>query len=227
MKKILIFSSFLFGIIFLLTSCKKNEDPPDDGGTTTSYCECESTSYPMTVIVSSAPEMVFIRLAPDSYGANNVFFYALDSTANGFVYHGTTTPIETKILAKNWDVPAGFIWAAGRAGMDGYDPYVPVINDELIYPYLPWSAGVSTWESSNGIANDKNTCPDGNNTNYWAPLCAGLDGKHQLDYLAPQLTPGNWYLARMVMGYNINGSFNFTSSCYQRIFKFERGTYNE
>ncbi|MCK5277795.1 MAG: hypothetical protein KAK04_04640 [Cyclobacteriaceae bacterium] len=42
---------------------------------------------------------------------------------------------------------------------------------------------------------------------------------------APPLVDGEWYLVRMVMGYSVNDKFNFASHCYQRVFKFERGTY--
>lgn len=228
MKKTLFIFGVLLGTSIFLSSCDKTVDPPpDDPPPTTTYCNCNSTDEPMTIIVSSAPEMVFIRLDPDAYGANNVYFYELDETENGFVYHGTQTTIETKIPTKNWNVPSGYIWAAGRAGMDGYDPYVPVITDELIYPYLPWTPGFASWESNYGTINDKTTCPDSNHNNYWLPLCGGLDGKHQLDHKAPQLVTGKWYLARMVMGYNINGVYNVTNACYQRVFKFERGTYGE
>ena len=41
----------------------------------------------------------------------------------------------------------------------------------------------------------------------------------------PALKDGKMYLARMVMGYSINDKFNVLSHCYQRIFKFERGIY--
>lgn len=42
---------------------------------------------------------------------------------------------------------------------------------------------------------------------------------------APPLVDGEWYLARMVMGYSVNNKFNLATHCYQRVFKFERGTY--
>ncbi len=220
---------FLFNFLIIISisfvSCDKTEVPPDDPPPpVVTYCDCNRTTYPMTVVVSSAPTMVFVRLKPGSYGANNVYFYELDSTATGYFYKGTQTAIETKIATKNWTPRAGYIWAAGRAGLDGYDPFTPVVANELIYPYLPWTPGVERWESNNGIYN-LNTCPGSNHNNYWMAYCGGLDGKHQLDHLAPQLQADHWYLARMVMGYSVNNVFSFTSECYQRVFKFKRGTY--
>ena len=141
------------------------------------------------------------------------------------MYKGKTTVVETKVLKQNWNIPVGYLWSAGRAGTDGYDPYKPNIGDEFIYPYLPWSEGMASWSSMNGISNDKTTCPLGNHNNYWAPLCNGKDGKHQLDPFAPQLESGKWYLVRMAMGYSVNGKFNTVSSCYQKIFKFKTGVY--
>jgi len=210
--------------LLFLTACEK-EDPPPPPPQPTSYCNCESSSTPMTVVVSSAPVMIFARLTSNAYGANNFYLYELDSTSNGFVYKGTQTVVETKIVTKNWDLPLGYKWAAGRAGLDGEDPYIPVVTDEFIYPYLPWTSGTASWTSSNSISNDKTTCPSGNHNNYSLPYCNGLDGKHQLDHLAPLPQAGKWYLARMVMGYSVNNKFNFTTACYQRVFKFETGVY--
>jgi hypothetical protein len=205
--------------IFLLTGCEKEPPPPPPPGD--NYCTCAEA----TIVVSSAPKWVFTRLDSNAYGANNYFIYELDSTADGFVYKGTTELVEGKVLREDWDVPGSYLWAAGRAGTDGLDPYTPIIGDEFIYPYLPYSGGSATWSSNNNISNDKTTCPDNNHNNYWAPLCNGKDGKHQLDHLAPQLTEGNWYLVRMVMGYSVNDKFNVVSHCYQKVFKFETGVH--
>jgi len=214
-------------ILFVTIAGCKKEEPPGGGGGSVSYCNCKATNTPMTVVVSSAPKMIFVRLDSSSYGANNFYLYELDSTANGFVYAGTQTAVEQKIATKNWEVPSGYLWAAGRAGLDGLDPYVPVIGEEFIYPYLPWTGGTATWSSSNNIENDKTTCPSGNHNNYPLPYCNGLNGKHQLDHLAPLPQDGKWYLARMVMGYDVNNLFTTTNACYQRIFKFETGVYDQ
>jgi hypothetical protein len=205
-------------IAFLLMSCKKDpvDQPPSDP-----YCYCSNA----TVVVSSAPKFAFTRLDSGAYGANNYFIYELDSTAQGYVYKTSGNVVERKLAKENWTIPTGFIWSAGRSGTDGNDPYVPSIGDEFIYPYLPWSPGIASWSSITGTVNDKTSCPDLNNNNYWAPLCSGLDGKHQLDHLAPQLQNGKFYLIRMVMGYSVNGKFNIVSSCYQKAFKFETGVY--
>jgi hypothetical protein len=207
MKNILLISGLVLFLFVLLFSCDKGEDPPPPPDETTNYCDCENSASPMTVVVSSAPTMAYIRLKEDAYGANNFYMYELDNTSNGFFYKGTTTPVEKKIEDKNWEVPGSYLWAAGRAGTDGHDPLVPVTGNEFIYPYLPWTPGNIAWKSSNGVINDK------------------TEEEPKLDTQAPTLKDGHWYLARMVMGFSVNGKFNFATHCYQRIFKFERGTY--
>jgi len=199
---------FAFVISFAISviSCEESETPPPPPETI-NYCDCESSDFPMTVVVSSAPVSAFIRLKDGAYGANNLFIYELDSTDAGFVYKGTDTHVEKEIEEKNWIAPPSYLWAAGRAGTDGYDPLVPVVGNEFRYPYLPWTPGNVAWESSNGVTNDN------------------TEDLPKLDPEAPDLKESHWYLARMVMGYSVNGKFNFASHCFQRIFKFERGTY--
>jgi len=43
---------------------------------------------------------------------------------------------------------------------------------------------------------------------------------------APALIADGYYLARMVMGYSINETFNVVTHCYQRVFQFKRGVYS-
>ena len=107
----------LFLIAFVLLKGCGEEDPPPPKEPT--FCNCLSSETPMTVVISSAPKMAFIRISDNSYGANNFYMYELDSTANGFTYKGTEIPIETKIETENWKVPSGYLWAAGRAGRAG------------------------------------------------------------------------------------------------------------
>lgn len=136
LKWVSFYAILMVSLIFIF-SCDTTDDPPPIVPPV-NECDCVA----MTVVVSSPPTNAFIRMADGTYGANNFFMHEIENTSDGYVYADTRKKVETKISKKNWDVPS-YLWSAGRAKVDGNDPFAPTAAEYFEYGVLPregWTA---------------------------------------------------------------------------------------